>query len=156
MCIRDREQAEQRENALQKRTEAFAALYELGCATIEAAKSLLQSILQRINMCIRDSYRPFRFFIAMSMSETECVDLLLHFFQRQFMVITHAPVSYTHLNQTQYRALWAEIMGKMKMQHTPHECRHTFRSRLDSAGANKVDVYKRQQSADLLLIAPNP
>ncbi len=35
-----KEQAEQRENALQKRTEAFAALYELGCATIEAAKSL--------------------------------------------------------------------------------------------------------------------
>ena len=43
-----KEQVEQRENALQKRTEAFAALYELGCATIEAAKSLLQSILQRI------------------------------------------------------------------------------------------------------------
>ena len=43
-----KEQAEQRENALQKRTEAFATLYELGCATIEAAKSLLQSILQRI------------------------------------------------------------------------------------------------------------
>lgn len=43
-----KEQAEQRENVLQKRTEAFAALYELGCATIEAAKSLLQSILQRI------------------------------------------------------------------------------------------------------------
>lgn len=45
---KQKEQAEQRENALQKRTEAFAALYELGCATIEAAKSLLQSILQRI------------------------------------------------------------------------------------------------------------
>lgn len=45
---RKEQQAEQRENALQKRTEAFAALYELGCATIEAAKSLLQSILQRI------------------------------------------------------------------------------------------------------------
>lgn len=43
-----KEQAEQRENALQKRTEAFTALYEFGCATIEAAKSLLQSILQRI------------------------------------------------------------------------------------------------------------
>lgn len=43
-----KEQAEQHENALQKRTEAFAALYEFGCATIEAAKSLLQSILQRI------------------------------------------------------------------------------------------------------------
>lgn len=45
---RKEQQAEQRENALQKRTEAFAALYEFGCATIEAAKSLLQSILQRI------------------------------------------------------------------------------------------------------------
>lgn len=43
-----KEQAEQHENTLQKRTEAFAALYEFGCATIEAAKSLLQSILQRI------------------------------------------------------------------------------------------------------------
>lgn len=43
-----KEQAKQHENALQKRTEAFAALYEFGCATIEAAKSLLQSILQRI------------------------------------------------------------------------------------------------------------
>ena len=26
------------------------------------------------------------------------------------------------------------------MKHTPHECRHTFRSRLDSAGANKVCI----------------
>lgn len=43
-----KEQAEQHENTLQKRTEAFAVLYEFGCATIEAAKSLLQSILQRI------------------------------------------------------------------------------------------------------------
>lgn len=44
------------------------------------------------------------------------------------------------LNQTQYRALWAKIMDKLEMNHTPHECRHTFRSRLDSAGANKVCI----------------
>ena len=44
------------------------------------------------------------------------------------------------MNQTQYRALWADIMGKLQMNHTPHECRHTFRSRLDSAGANKVCI----------------
>ena len=44
------------------------------------------------------------------------------------------------LNQTQYRVLWAEIMDKLQMNHTPHECRHTFRSRLDSAGANKVCI----------------
>ena len=44
------------------------------------------------------------------------------------------------LNQSQYRILWYEIMEKLKMNHTPHECRHTFRSRLDSAGANKVCI----------------
>ena len=44
------------------------------------------------------------------------------------------------LNQTQYRKFWAAIMEALKMDHTPHECRHTFRSRLDSAGANKVCI----------------
>ena len=45
-----------------------------------------------------------------------------------------------HLNQTQYREFWAVIMEALKMDHTPHECCHTFRSRLDSAGANKVCI----------------
>lgn len=31
-------------------------------------------------------------------------------------------------------------MERLGMEHTPHECRHTFRSRLDSAGANKVCI----------------
>jgi integrase len=31
-------------------------------------------------------------------------------------------------------------MDRLGMVHTPHECRHTFRSRLDSAGANKVCI----------------
>lgn len=44
------------------------------------------------------------------------------------------------LNQSQYREFWAGIMDKLEMEHTPHECRHTFRSRLDSAGANKVCI----------------
>lgn len=44
------------------------------------------------------------------------------------------------LNQTQYREIWNAIMNKLQMNHTPHECRHTFRSRLDSAGANKVCI----------------
>jgi integrase len=37
---------------------------------------------------------------------------------------------------TQYRRFWGDLMKKAGMTHTPHECRHTFRSRLDSAGAN--------------------
>ena len=44
------------------------------------------------------------------------------------------------LRDTTYRNYWTELMGKLQMQHTPHECRHTFRSRLDSAGANKVCI----------------
>lgn len=40
-------------------------------------------------------------------------------------------------NQTQYRVFWADIMKALKMKHTPHECRHTFETQLDSAGANR-------------------
>ena len=29
-------------------------------------------------------------------------------------------------SQTQYRVFWADIMKALKMNHTPHECRHTF------------------------------
>ena len=42
----------------------------------------------------------------------------------------------------QYYELWGEVMVKAEMSHTPHECRHTFRSRLDSLGANKVCIDK--------------
>lgn len=44
------------------------------------------------------------------------------------------------MNQTQYREIWSTLMGQLEMNHTPHETRHTFRSRLDSAGANKVCI----------------
>lgn len=37
-----------------------------------------------------------------------------------------------------YYPIWNEIMEMCNMSHTPHECRHTFRSKLDSAGANDV------------------
>lgn len=44
------------------------------------------------------------------------------------------------LSTTQYRRLWNPLMETLSMSHTPHECRHTFRSLLDSAGANKVCI----------------
>lgn len=47
-------------------------------------------------------------------------------------------------SQTQYRMFWADFMKAWGMEHTPHECRHTFRTRLDSAGAN-------QKCCDLLM-----
>lgn len=39
-----------------------------------------------------------------------------------------------------YRIIWEGLMQTLDVRHTPHECRHTFRSRLDSAGANKVCI----------------
>lgn len=39
-----------------------------------------------------------------------------------------------------FRKRWNEIGAKIGINHTPHECRHTFRSALDSAGANKVCI----------------
>jgi integrase len=44
------------------------------------------------------------------------------------------------LTSAKYYEFWDLIMNELKLNHTPHECRHTFRSRLDSAGANKVCI----------------
>ena len=42
-------------------------------------------------------------------------------------------------------------MERLKLNHTPHECRHTFRSRMDSAGANKkcIDLIMGHKSKDV-------
>lgn len=39
-----------------------------------------------------------------------------------------------------YYVIWKKSMEKLGMNHTPHECRHTFRTLLDSADANKVCI----------------
>lgn len=44
------------------------------------------------------------------------------------------------LSNYKYYLIWNMYMEKLNQTHTPHECRHTFRSRLDSAGANKVCI----------------
>lgn len=45
-------------------------------------------------------------------------------------------------NQMQYsnyrREKFDNVMEKLRMKHNPHECRHTFASLMDSAGANKL------------------
>lgn len=44
------------------------------------------------------------------------------------------------LTDSQYRKIWKSLMLELGFSHTPHECRHTFRSMLDSAGANPVCI----------------
>lgn len=53
-------------------------------------------------------------------------------------------------SQSQYRIFWARMMKDLNMKHTPHECRHTFESRLDSAGANRkcIDLLMGHVSKD--------
>lgn len=58
-------------------------------------------------------------------------------------------------SQTQYRIFWKEIMEGLGFEHgdhtpTPHECRHTFETRLDSAGANRkcIDLLMGHVSKD--------
>ncbi|MDR1510064.1 MAG: tyrosine-type recombinase/integrase [Synergistaceae bacterium] len=55
------------------------------------------------------------------------------------------------LGQTRYYAFWRGFMKAHGMSHTPHECRHTFRSLLDSAGANKkcIDLMMGHASRDV-------
>ena len=50
-----------------------------------------------------------------------------------------------------YRIFWRDIMKTANMKHTPHDCRHTFRSRLDSAGTNKkcIDLMMGHKSKDV-------
>lgn len=50
-----------------------------------------------------------------------------------------------------YRKRYAALMDELKMHHIPHECRHTFRSKLDSAGANKacIDLIMGHKSPDV-------
>ena len=47
--------------------------------------------------------------------------------------------------------IWRPLMSSLGMSHTPHECRHTFRSLLDSAGANKrcIDLLMGHTSKDV-------
>lgn len=53
-------------------------------------------------------------------------------------------------SHSQYRILWAGIMKMLGMKHTPHECRHTFETQLDSAGANRkcIDLLMGHVSKD--------
>ena len=57
----------------------------------------------------------------------------------------------TKVYSVRYYSVWHDIMKSVGLNHTPHECRHTFRSRLDSAGANKrcIDLIMGHKSKDV-------
>ena len=50
-----------------------------------------------------------------------------------------------------YRRFWGAAMGRLNMNHVPHECRHTFETRLDAAGGNRrcIDLLMGHVSKDV-------
>lgn len=44
------------------------------------------------------------------------------------------------LNYYMSKLMFDNVMDRFNMEHVPHDTRHTFRSRLDNAGANKTSI----------------
>lgn len=63
-----------------------------------------------------------------------------------FININGKPIS-----PSSYRLIWKSLMHYMKINKTPHECRHTFESILDSNGANRkcIDLMMGHASKDV-------
>ena len=55
-----------------------------------------------------------------------------------------------HCSQSQYRIIWKGLVDRLQLPGTPHSCRHTFESLLDSAGANRkcIDLLMGHVSKD--------
>lgn len=41
---------------------------------------------------------------------------------------------------TYYHERWKKVMEQLEMEHRPHDCRHTFATLMDNAGANKLSI----------------
>jgi len=66
------------------------------------------------------------------------------------LVIARYNSAEKYRENTIYKA-WYSVMDRLNMRHTPHEARHTLRSRVDSAGANKrcMDLIMGHKSKDV-------
>ena len=53
-------------------------------------------------------------------------------------------------SESQYRVIWKGLVERLQIPGTPHGCRHTFESMLDSAGANRkcIDLLMGHVSKD--------
>ena len=46
------------------------------------------------------------------------------------------------LTYRQYHKVFNDVMNKLNMDHVPYDCRHTFATRMDNVGANKLCIKK--------------
>ena len=66
----------------------------------------------------------------------------------EFLIVDDAGIPMT---DKRYREQFSRVMKAAGLKHCPHECRHTLRSKLDSAGANKkcIDLILGHKSQDV-------
>lgn len=55
------------------------------------------------------------------------------------------------LSKARYYTFWGQVMGKIGVEKTPHEARHTFETMLDNAGGNRkcIDMLMGHKSKDV-------
>ena len=47
-----------------------------------------------------------------------------------------------NMTYSQYRTHWKALTKELHLDHLPHDCRHTFATLMDTAGANKLAIKK--------------
>lgn len=68
------------------------------------------------------------------------VPFIEHWYNKEhkFLIVNHEENQMKYWNY--YEEKWKKIMIQLEMEHLPHDCRHTFASLMDSAGANKLCI----------------
>ena len=70
----------------------------------------------------------------------ELIPIVKDHLSDQNYLFYYKPDQETKSFSTAYIAKWADAMKNYGFNHLTHDCRHTVRSKLDSAGANKVAI----------------
>ena len=56
----------------------------------------------------------------------------------KYLVVNHENNQMKYWNYKEEK--WSKIMEQLELEHLPHDCRHTFATLMDNAGANKVSI----------------
>lgn len=58
--------------------------------------------------------------------------------ENEFMIINNDGKQMSYF--TYYDCKFKHVMGQLQLNHKPHDCRHTFATLMDNAGANKLSI----------------
>lgn len=58
--------------------------------------------------------------------------------ENKFLIVNYEGKQMRYWNY--YEEKWKRMMEQLEMNHKPHDCRHTFATLMDNAGANKVSI----------------